>query len=188
MGAEVVAAWRRMGGLRQRRKGGSGDPGDGGLSEPLLGGSGSEPGSSPRVVGGAESVERDGDGDERGAGGGGFDLLGAIVDFFVSVFASMGLCSRPPPPLSDVQRLRLSKLAARAAVPYNPRSDAHVDALRELWRLTFPGRALPGLQCDEWKEMGWQVSRTQRRHCVAAIASRHAGGSRARSLLFPFLG
>jgi hypothetical protein len=30
------------------------------------------------------------------------------------------------------------------------------DALRALWRSAFPGRTLPGLVSEQWKEMGWQ--------------------------------
>ena len=30
------------------------------------------------------------------------------------------------------------------------------DALRELWSLAYPGRELPSLKSELWKEMGWQ--------------------------------
>ena len=30
------------------------------------------------------------------------------------------------------------------------------DALRELWILAYPGRELPSLKSELWKEMGWQ--------------------------------
>lgn len=30
------------------------------------------------------------------------------------------------------------------------------DALKQLWRLAYPGRDLPALKSELWKEMGWQ--------------------------------
>lgn len=30
------------------------------------------------------------------------------------------------------------------------------DALKQLWRLAYPGRELPPLKSELWKEMGWQ--------------------------------
>ena len=140
--------------LRQRKKGGASEAGSGedSLSEPLLGGGDHDDGNDGDEPAGAEREEGGGGGE-----GGGFDILGIIAEFFVNIFITMGLCSKPPPPLSEAQKLRLTKLASRAAVAYDPECDAHVDALRELWRLTFgPNRALPGLKCEEWKEMGWQ--------------------------------
>lgn len=32
------------------------------------------------------------------------------------------------------------------------------DALKQLWRLAYPGRELPSLKSELWKEMGWQGS------------------------------
>ncbi|KAL0316678.1 UNVERIFIED_CONTAM: ELMO domain-containing protein A [Sesamum radiatum] len=32
------------------------------------------------------------------------------------------------------------------------------DALRQLWRLSYPDRKLPSLKSEVWKEMGWQGS------------------------------
>lgn len=32
------------------------------------------------------------------------------------------------------------------------------DALRQLWRLSYPDRPLPSLKSELWKEMGWQGS------------------------------
>jgi len=37
-----------------------------------------------------------------------------------------------------VQQHRLDFLASRAAVPYDPESEAHVAALRELWQILNP--------------------------------------------------
>ena len=37
-----------------------------------------------------------------------FDLLGALQDFFLRLFASLGLCTRTPPPLTEAQKLRLA--------------------------------------------------------------------------------
>jgi len=79
-----------------------------------------------------------------------------ICNLLLTLCVNMGLCTRPPLPLSEVQQHRLDFLASRAAVPYDPESEAHVAALRELWCLAFPSRPLPGLKCAEWKEMGWQ--------------------------------
>ena len=113
---------------------------EGSLSEPLLGGD-----------------VNNNDDDEGGSGqAGGFDLLGIIAEFFVNIFVSMGLCSRPPPPLTEAQKLRLAKLASRASVTYDPQVESHVNLLRQLWSLAFPNRSLPSLKCEEWKEMGWQ--------------------------------
>ena len=118
--------------LRQRRKPSSGDA----LTEPLLGGDGAssdapEPGES---------------------------LLDHIMDWIRHVLASLGLCARPASPLTEAQKLRLAKLISRASTPYDPSHPEHVEQLRELWRLTYPSRALPALKCPEWKEMGWQGS------------------------------
>lgn len=30
------------------------------------------------------------------------------------------------------------------------------DALKQLWRLAYPDRVLPGLKSELWKDMGWQ--------------------------------
>ena len=80
------------------------------------------------------------------------------MDWIRHVLASLGLCARPASPLTEAQKLRLAKLISRASTPYDPSHPEHVEQLRELWRLTFPSRALPALKCPEWKEMGWQGS------------------------------
>lgn len=91
-----------------------------------------------------------------------FDLLGALQDFFLRLFASLGLCTRTPPPLTEAQKLRLARLARRVDVPYDAADETHTRQLRELWSLTFPDRegALPSagasLKHEGWKDMGWQ--------------------------------
>lgn len=131
--------------LRQRKK-------KGGASDAR--GIGEEESLSEPLLGGDENNNVD---DEGGSGeAGGFDLLGIIAEFFVNIFVSMGLCTRPPPPLTEAQKLRLTKLASRASVTYDPEVESHVNLLRQLWSLAFPNRSLPSLKCEEWKEMGWQ--------------------------------
>lgn len=94
-----------------------------------------------------------------------FDLLGALHEFFLRLFASLGLCQRTPPPLTEAQKLRLARLARRVDVPYDATNVDHARQLRELWSLTFPDRedALPrdpdgseSLKHEGWKSMGWQ--------------------------------
>lgn len=94
-----------------------------------------------------------------------FDLLGALHEFFLRLFASLGLCHRTPPPLTEAQKLRLARLARRVDVPYDATNVDHARQLRELWSLTFPDRedALPrdvdgseSLKHEGWKSMGWQ--------------------------------
>ena len=91
-----------------------------------------------------------------------FDLLGALHDFFLRLFASLGLCNRTPPPLTEAQKLRLARLVRRVDVPYDAADETHTRQLRELWSLTFPDRegALPSagasLKHEGWKDMGWQ--------------------------------
>ena len=91
-----------------------------------------------------------------------FDLLGALREFFLRLLASLGLCDRTPPPLTEAQKLRLARLARRADVPYDAANEDHVRQLRELWSLTFPDREdqLPktgaSLRHEGWKDMGWQ--------------------------------
>ena len=107
--------------------------------------------------------ERDG-----GAGAGGddthppFDLLGALHDFVLRMFASLGLCAKPPLPLTETQKLRLAKLTKRVEVPYDAGNKDHSTQLTTLWRVTFPGReelqpSDPNSSKNEgWKDMGWQ--------------------------------
>ncbi|KAH9549891.1 hypothetical protein CY35_10G042500 [Sphagnum magellanicum] len=58
--------------------------------------------------------------------------------------------------LSPIQAERLENLQQRLSVPFDGSRAEHQDALRALWRSAFPGRALPGLVSEQWKEMGWQ--------------------------------
>ena len=91
-----------------------------------------------------------------------FDLLGALHELFLRLLASLGLCNRTPPPLTEAQKLRLARLARRVDVPYDAANEDHARQLRELWSLTFPDREdeLPkvggSLKHEGWKDMGWQ--------------------------------
>ncbi|EEH51216.1 uncharacterized protein MICPUCDRAFT_6382, partial [Micromonas pusilla CCMP1545] len=58
--------------------------------------------------------------------------------------------------LTKTQRERLRALIDRAAIPYDATNVAHAESLRDLWKVAFPMRDLPGMKCEEWKEMGWQ--------------------------------
>ena len=111
-------------------------PGD--LAEPLLPGEASDASA------------------DAGSSGGLGDMLGRLVAWVVSVLASFGLCARPARALTPRQRARLASLARGASVAYDASDPTHESQLRELWRLTFPARPLPGVRCEEWKEMGWQ--------------------------------
>ncbi|KAF3652216.1 putative ankyrin repeat and ELMO domain-containing protein D-like isoform 2 [Capsicum annuum] len=63
-----------------------------------------------------------------------------------------------PPLLSPLQEARLKHLKQRLAIPFDGSSSDHQDALRQLWRLSYPDRPLPSLKSELWKEMGWQGS------------------------------
>ncbi|CAK9194435.1 unnamed protein product [Sphagnum jensenii] len=58
--------------------------------------------------------------------------------------------------LSPIQAERLEDLQQRLSVPFDGSRAEHQDALRALWHSAFPGRTLPGLVSEQWKEMGWQ--------------------------------
>lgn len=60
--------------------------------------------------------------------------------------------------LSPLQEERLRNLRQRLEVPFDGSCADHQDALRQLWRLTYPDREIPPLKSDLWKEMGWQGS------------------------------
>ncbi|RVW20581.1 ELMO domain-containing protein A [Vitis vinifera] len=51
---------------------------------------------------------------------------------------------------------RLRNMQQRLEVPFDGSCVEHQDALRELWSLAYPGRELPSLKSELWKEMGWQ--------------------------------
>ncbi|KAJ9693617.1 hypothetical protein PVL29_009533 [Vitis rotundifolia] len=61
-----------------------------------------------------------------------------------------------PPSLSPLQEERLRNMQQRLEVPFDGSCVEHQDALRELWSLAYPGRELPCLKSELWKEMGWQ--------------------------------
>lgn len=63
-----------------------------------------------------------------------------------------------PPLLSPLQEVRLKHLKQRVAVPFDGALSEHQDALRQLWRLSYPSRELPSLKSELWKDMGWQGS------------------------------
>ncbi|KAI4386614.1 hypothetical protein MLD38_004532 [Melastoma candidum] len=60
------------------------------------------------------------------------------------------------PVLSPLQEERLRNLQQRLAVPFDGSCPEHQDALRQLWRLSYPDRELPSLKSELWKDMGWQ--------------------------------
>ncbi|XP_044481747.1 ELMO domain-containing protein A [Mangifera indica] len=61
-----------------------------------------------------------------------------------------------PSSLSPLQEERLRYLQQRLEVPFDGSCVEHQDALKQLWRLAYPGRDLPALKSELWKEMGWQ--------------------------------
>ncbi|GER38007.1 ELMO domain-containing protein A, partial [Striga asiatica] len=58
--------------------------------------------------------------------------------------------------LSPLQDARLKHIKQRLVVPFDGTFVEHQDALRQLWRLSYPDRELPSLKSEAWKEMGWQ--------------------------------
>jgi hypothetical protein len=128
------------------------------LTEPLL-----EP-PVARTSYGATDGDGDGDGDDDASAPSTSaakkrttsSILSAIAAWFQNLFASIGLCSRRRKPLTKTQRERLRALIDRAAIPYDATNVAHAESLRDLWKVAFPMRDLPGMKCEEWKEMGWQ--------------------------------
>ncbi|XP_020108846.1 ELMO domain-containing protein A [Ananas comosus] len=58
--------------------------------------------------------------------------------------------------LSPLQEERLQNLRERLQVPFDGSRVDHQDALKQLWRLAYPNRAIPPLKSELWKEMGWQ--------------------------------
>ncbi|KAM7272226.1 hypothetical protein ACFE04_026889 [Oxalis oulophora] len=61
-------------------------------------------------------------------------------------------------PLSHLQEERLRNLQQRLEVPFDGSKVEHQDGLKHLWKLAYPGRELPPLKSELWKEMGWQGS------------------------------
>ncbi|WMV52564.1 hypothetical protein MTR67_045949 [Solanum verrucosum] len=83
-------------------------------------------------------------------------LLGRIFPFASTQAGSTA--NLLPPLLSPLQEARLKHLKQRLAIPFDGSSSDHQDALRQLWRLSYPDRQLPSLKSELWKEMGWQGS------------------------------
>ncbi|XP_044498005.1 ELMO domain-containing protein A-like isoform X2 [Mangifera indica] len=61
-----------------------------------------------------------------------------------------------PSSISPLQEERLRHLQQRLEVPFDGSCVEHQDELKQLWRLAYPGRDLPALKSELWKEMGWQ--------------------------------
>ncbi|CAA6668812.1 unnamed protein product [Spirodela intermedia] len=58
--------------------------------------------------------------------------------------------------LTPLQEQRLQRLKDRLQVSFDETRPDHQDALKALWRVSFPGTDLIGLVSDQWKDMGWQ--------------------------------
>lgn len=82
---------------------------------------------------------------------------GSLIGRFVP-FAGLSESNRKllQPYLSPLQEARLRNLQQRLGVPFDGSLLEHQDALKQLWRLAYPGRELPSLKSELWKEMGWQ--------------------------------
>ncbi|KAK4432004.1 ELMO domain-containing protein A [Sesamum alatum] len=84
-------------------------------------------------------------------------LFGRILPF-ISGTQNGANSNLPAVLLSPLQEARLRNLKQRLSVPFDGTSSEHQDALRQLWRLSYPDRKLPSLKSEAWKEMGWQGS------------------------------
>ncbi|CAM0150159.1 unnamed protein product [Urochloa decumbens] len=58
--------------------------------------------------------------------------------------------------LTPVQEERLQRLKHRMKVYFDPSRRDHQEALKALWRATYPDQELQGLISEQWKDMGWQ--------------------------------
>ncbi|KAL0739728.1 hypothetical protein Bca4012_081241 [Brassica carinata] len=58
--------------------------------------------------------------------------------------------------LTPAQEESLQSLQNRIDVAYDSTIPLHQEALRDLWKLSFPEEELHGLISEQWKEMGWQ--------------------------------
>ncbi|KAH7283504.1 hypothetical protein KP509_34G010200 [Ceratopteris richardii] len=58
--------------------------------------------------------------------------------------------------LTPLQEERLRILQRRVEIPFDGASSIHQEALRELWKVSFPGCELVDLISEQWKDMGWQ--------------------------------
>ncbi|RDX66880.1 ELMO domain-containing protein A, partial [Mucuna pruriens] len=84
-------------------------------------------------------------------------IIGRLLSF-PSAALNMQNNKMLPPPLSPLQEERLRNLRQRLEVPFDGSKAEHQDALKQLWKLTYPDRELPSLKSELWKEMGWQGS------------------------------
>ncbi|KAJ9185701.1 hypothetical protein P3X46_005298 [Hevea brasiliensis] len=82
-------------------------------------------------------------------------LIGRFLPFAGQSGSSRNLLH---PYLSPLQEERLRNLQQRLGVCFDGSRVEHQDALKQLWRLAYPGRELPALKSELWKEMGWQGS------------------------------
>nr|XP_043623761.1 ELMO domain-containing protein A-like isoform X1 [Erigeron canadensis] len=64
--------------------------------------------------------------------------------------------SRPSFDLTPAQEDCLQKLQNRLDIAYDSSVPEHQEALRSLWKASFPEEELYGLISEQWKEMGWQ--------------------------------
>ncbi|XP_051149428.1 uncharacterized protein LOC127264095 [Andrographis paniculata] len=83
-------------------------------------------------------------------------LFGRILPFISGM--QNGENNFQPVILSSLQKERLKQLKERLSIPFDGTSSEHQDALRQLWRLSYPDRPLPALKSEVWKDMGWQGS------------------------------
>ncbi|KAK8961378.1 hypothetical protein KSP40_PGU005217 [Platanthera guangdongensis] len=58
--------------------------------------------------------------------------------------------------LTPLQEQRLQMLKERLNVPFDENRPDHQDALKALWKASFPETGLKGLVSEQWKDMGWQ--------------------------------
>ncbi|XP_012070343.1 ELMO domain-containing protein A isoform X2 [Jatropha curcas] len=84
---------------------------------------------------------------------------GSLIGRFVP-FAGQNGSDRKllQPYLNPLQEARIRNLQQRLGVPFDGSCIEHQEALKQLWRLAYPGRELPSLKSELWKEMGWQGS------------------------------
>jgi hypothetical protein len=84
-------------------------------------------------------------------------LIGRVFPFSLAThIQNRQVRSIRPSPLNPLQEARLKNLKKRLEVPFDGSRLEHQDALNQLWGLAFPGRELPSLKSELWKEMGWQ--------------------------------
>ncbi|KAI4300989.1 hypothetical protein L6164_034309 [Bauhinia variegata] len=84
-------------------------------------------------------------------------MVGRLLSLPSNALNSQSIRMRRPS-LSPLQEARLRNLCCRLEVPFDGSRTEHQDSLRQLWKLAYPGRELPALKSELWKEMGWQGS------------------------------